>query len=65
MPRMVLRAIMHEIMKVIAPFPLGETMAWLLHTFLQGQRGPITGTSVKPRGSGRGYKEGCLSGSMP
>ena len=36
MPRMVLREIMHEIMKVIAPFPLGETMAWLPHTILQG-----------------------------
>jgi hypothetical protein len=36
------RAIMHEIMKVIAPFPLGATMAWLPHTILQGQRGPIT-----------------------
>jgi len=42
MPPMVRHAIMHEIMKVIAPFPLGETMAWLLHTILQGQRGPIT-----------------------
>ena len=42
MPRMVLREIMHEIMKGIAPFPLGETMAWLPHTMLQEQRGPIT-----------------------
>jgi hypothetical protein len=42
MPRMVRREIMHEIMKVIAQFPLGETMAWLLHTILQGQRGRIT-----------------------
>jgi hypothetical protein len=39
---MVLRAIMHEIMKVIAPFPLAETMAWLPHIILQGQRGRIT-----------------------
>jgi len=25
-----------------SPFPLGATMAWLPHTILQGQRGPIT-----------------------
>jgi hypothetical protein len=39
---MVRREIMHEIMKVIALFPLGEIIAWLPHTILQGQRGPIT-----------------------